>query len=203
MRRIDVRPGFAAFVLALAYFDTAGLFFPYFSAAALHEGGHLLALWALHGQLQRITLGFGDVQIRTAPLPPNAEALCALAGPAVNLLCAGLFLRSLPAFAGVSLALGAFNLLPVWPLDGGRLLRLALRQTRTARTWELLVGLLCCAALLGLGVWAAGRLQTGLWVLLPALLPAARLIWQGKTVAFPAENGYNNKINGLYAERPG
>ena len=47
MRRIDVRPGFALFVLALAYFDTAGLFFPYFSAAALHEGGHLLALWGL------------------------------------------------------------------------------------------------------------------------------------------------------------
>ena len=176
MRRIDVRPGFALFVLALAYFDTAGLFFPYFSAAALHEGGHLLALWGLHGQLQRVTLGFGDVQIRTAPLPPGAEALCVLAGPAANLLCAGLFLRILPEFAGVSLALGAFNLLPIYPLDGGRLLRLALRSTRAARQWELFVGLLCCAALLALGLWAARRLQTGLWVLLPALIPAARLL---------------------------
>ena len=176
MRRIDVRPGFALFVLALAYFDTAGLFFPYFSAAALHEGGHLLALWGLRGQLQHVTLGFGDVQIRTAPLPPGAEALCALAGPAANLLCAGLFLRILPEFAGVSLALGAFNLLPIFPLDGGRLLRLALRSTRAARQWELFVGLLCCAALLALGLWAARRLQTGLWVLLPALIPAARLL---------------------------
>ena len=180
MRRIDVRPGFAVFVLALAYFDTAGLFFPYFSAAALHEGGHLLALRGLRGQLQHVTLGFGDVQIRTAPLPPGAEALCALAGPAANLLCAGLFLRILPEFAGVSLALGAFNLLPVYPLDGGRLLcallRLALRNTRAARTLELLVGLFCCAALLALGLWAAWRLQTGLWVLLPALIPAARLL---------------------------
>ena len=176
MRRIDVRPGFALFVLALAYFDTAGLFFPYFAAAALHEGGHLLALWALHGQLQHVTLGFGDVQIRTAPLPPGSEALCALAGPAANLLCAGLFLRILPEFAGVSLALGAFNLLPIFPLDGGRLLRLALRNTRAARTLELLVGLFCCAALLALGLWAAWRLQTGLWVLLPPLLPAVRLL---------------------------
>ena len=130
----------------------------------------------LHGQLQRVTLGFGDVQIRTAPLPPGAEALCALAGPAANLLCAGLFLRILPEFAGVSLALGAFNLLPIFPLDGGRLLRLALRSTRAARQWELFVGLLCCAALLALGLWAARRLQTGLWVLLPALIPAARLL---------------------------
>lgn len=191
MRRIDVRPGFALFVLALAYFDTAGLFFPYFAAAALHEGGHLLALWALHGQLQHVTLGFGDVQIRTAPLPPGAEALCALAGPAANLLCAGLFLRILPEFAGVSLALGAFNLLPIFPLDGGRLLRLALRNTRAARTLELLVGLFCCAALLALGLWAARRLQTGLWVLLPALIPTVRLLQTrgGKTVAFPLEKG--------------
>ena len=176
MRRIDVRPGFALFVLALAYFDTAGLFFPYFAAAALHEGGHLLALAGLRGQLQHVTLSFGDVQIRTAPLPPGAEALCVLAGPAANLLCAGLFLRILPEFAGVSLALGAFNLLPIYPLDGGRLLRLALRSTRAARQWELFVGLLCCAALLALGLWAARRLQTGLWVLLPALIPAARLL---------------------------
>ena len=109
-------------------------------------------------------------------LPPGAEALCALAGPTANLLCAGLFLRILPEFAGVSLALGAFNLLPIFPLDGGRLLRLALRNTRAARTLELLVGLFCCAALLALGLWAARRLQTGLWVLLPALIPAARLL---------------------------
>lgn len=191
MRRIDVRPGFAVFVLALAYFDTAGLFFAYFAAAALHEGGHLLALAGLRGQLQRVTLGFGDVQIRTAPLPPGAEALCALAGPAANLLCAGLFLRILPEFAGVSLALGAFNLLPIFPLDGGRLLRLALRSTRAARTLELLVGLFCCAALLALGLWAAWRLQTGLWVLLPALIPAVRLLQTrgGKTVAFRLKKG--------------
>ncbi len=166
MRRIDVRPGFALFVLALAYFDTAGLFFPYFSAAALHEGGHLLALWGLRGQLQRVTLGFGDVQIRTAPLPPGTEALCALAGPAANLLCAGLFLRILPEFAGVSLALGAFNLLPIFPLDGGRLLRLALRSTGAVCGASLLRGAAGAGAVGGAAaangaVGAAARADTG------------------------------------------
>ncbi|MEI3065466.1 MAG: site-2 protease family protein [Oscillospiraceae bacterium] len=56
------------------------------------------------------------------------ELLAALAGPLVNLVCGALFGMRSPAFAAYSLMLGIYNLLPVWPLDGGRAVRCALAQ---------------------------------------------------------------------------
>ena len=70
------------------------------------------------------------------PEDPKVEGLIAVAGPAVNfalaLLAAPLFLIAaegsvaievLKSFVGFNLALGIFNLLPAFPMDGGRILR--------------------------------------------------------------------------------
>lgn len=56
------------------------------------------------------------------------ELIVAAAGPAVNLMLAAVSSRVSAglAFAGVNLALGMFNLLPVGELDGSRILRCAL-----------------------------------------------------------------------------
>jgi Zn-dependent protease len=95
------------------------------AAAALHEGGHLLACAGLGVEVRRLRLtALGavlDTDVRCGS--GREELLVALAGPAVNLCSvpAGLWGHR-RLFAGASLLLGLFNLLPVVPLDGSRAL---------------------------------------------------------------------------------
>lgn len=104
------------------------------TAAALHEGGHLLAACLLHVRPSRMTIGaFGArIGLDDYLLSYRDEACIAAAGPAVNLLSAAAALLSLHLrgggderllfFAAASLALAAVNLLPMRTFDGGRVL---------------------------------------------------------------------------------
>ncbi len=113
----------------------------FFVSILLHELGHAVAA-LLHGLRTRsITLFiFGGVaQLEKDPKDGRAEFWMAAAGPLVSLMLAGLFYASAslpfvgPATAAVAkylalinLILALFNLVPAFPMDGGRLLRGAL-----------------------------------------------------------------------------
>jgi stage IV sporulation protein FB len=99
------------------------------SAAALHELGHWLVLRLLGVRVTRLRLGvFGAVlETDSGRLSYGQELAAVLAGPGTNLLCALALTAAGPGLeeaAGAHLVLGAFNLLPVRPLDGGRALYL-------------------------------------------------------------------------------
>ncbi|MCD8161495.1 MAG: site-2 protease family protein [Clostridiales bacterium] len=137
-------------------------------SAALHEGGHLWAcrLCRVRVRAVRITVWGAELLLEELHRPLRRLAVAG-AGPAVSLLCAFAAAFAFPRqgwaqlFAGASLILGLFNLLPVPPLDGGRIL-LALLE------------------LAGLGVRAEGvvsRLTTALLVL--SLAPGAALALAG------------------------
>ena len=98
------------------------LVFSFYAAAAIHESCHILALRLFHIPIYSITLSISGAVIQTAPLPPKQEFLCAAAGPAGSFLCV-LFLRFLPLVAIFGLIQGIYNLLPIYPMDGGRMLR--------------------------------------------------------------------------------
>lgn len=193
--KVKVEPGFAAFVL-LAYLLAGEAVWPLLLAAALHELAHLAAMGAIGCRAEAITLRFADVKIDAAPMGYLAEIVCALAGPAANLLCCWLFRTRAPAFAAVSLLLGCYNLLPVQALDGGRALRAALSLLISADTAQRIctavsVGL--CAALVLSAGYAAAFCGAGIWPLLAAGTLALRLIRLGprkeKQVAFAAAGG--------------
>lgn len=106
-------------LLLLAPLD---LVFSFYAAAAIHESCHILALRLFHIPIYSMTLSISGAVIQTAPLPPKQEFLCAAAGPAGSFLCV-LFLRFLPLVAIFGLIQGIYNLLPIYPMDGGRMLR--------------------------------------------------------------------------------
>lgn len=100
-------------------------------AALCHELGHYFVLRAVGGRVERIRISPFGAEMCLAQRPIlsyGREAMAVAAGPAVNLVLAyllahcGLWWESLYTFAGAQMILGAFNLLPVRPLDGGRLL---------------------------------------------------------------------------------
>lgn len=113
-----------------------------FASVLLHEFGHALTARRFGIRTRRIVLWpiGGVAQLEGQPRTPRQELLIALAGPAVNFaLAAGLWsLTALGILPGgglvtslllANLTLGVFNLLPAFPMDGGRVLR-ALLATR-------------------------------------------------------------------------
>lgn len=93
-----------------------------FSAALIHECCHLLALWAFHVPIMGIKIRTTGAEIQTAPIKAFEEFLCAAAGPAGSFLCLTLY-RPFPFLALCGFLQGIYNLLPIYPMDGGRMLR--------------------------------------------------------------------------------
>lgn len=176
MRGIRVTPGFAAALCLLGWCDLrlCGLFL---LALALHEAAHLTALALFRRPVLGLTLSAGGAKIETEALTLRQEALSAAAGPLVNLLSGALTLRCVPAFSAVSLGLAAVNLLPLYPLDGGRILRAALLSRlppeRTERILRLAVWLTCSTLMVG-ACWLTVWRQAGLWPIFAALVLLCR-----------------------------
>ena len=91
------------------------------AAAGIHEAGHLLAIRLLGADARKIQVGSTGAKIHTCFSDPWREFLCAAAGPAAGLLLL-LAARWFPRIAVCGLVQSIYNLLPVYPLDGGRML---------------------------------------------------------------------------------
>jgi Zn-dependent protease/predicted transcriptional regulator len=156
-----------------------------FVSVILHELGHSLVARRRGVKIAGITLFvFGGVsQMQEEPSDPGAEFQVAIVGPAISLALAGLFgllgllaqqppaVALLRYLAGINLALTFFNMLPAFPLDGGRVLRAILwralkslaRATRTA----VRVGRVVALAIIAFGVFQLlGGHPGGLWLML-------------------------------------
>lgn len=104
-----------------------------FFIVLLHELGHCFANKCFNMHVEKILIyPFGGVASMELPQKAYQEAIMAIAGPFVNvLLIPPLFLlknsfpneSSLSQIFNVNFMLLVFNLLPAFPMDGGRVLR--------------------------------------------------------------------------------
>ncbi len=130
----------------------------FFACVVLHELGHSLTARRYGVRTPRILLMpiGGMAEMDRIPRKPSAELLITIAGPAVNFVIAAVLLgvmwQSLWSGEGIpeygfkelgfqllvaNVMMGTFNLLPVFPMDGGRILRalLATRLPYLRATW--------------------------------------------------------------------
>lgn len=170
--------------LFLLLTDTPILLAALLPAALLHELAHYAVLRLCGVRTARFTLtGLGASLYvpELHRLSYGAELLSAAAGPLMNLLLWVLLSltgrEELTLFAGAQMVLGVLNLLPVRPMDGGRILWLAtayLTEPYTADRVATAVGLAASSALLALCLWLVLTTGSGLFLLLGALWLAYR-----------------------------
>ncbi len=137
-----------------------------FGSVLLHELGHALVARRFKiGTREIVLLPIGGAAlIEDADTTPRQDLLIAFAGPAVSLMLAAAAWalsavssgNTLVRFAQLNLILGLGNLIPAFPLDGGRILRAALTG------WMGRVRATTMAAKLGRFI-AVGLVVTAFW----------------------------------------
>jgi len=101
-------------------------------AAAIHELFHLAAIKILGGTIYQIKIGITGAVISMGTMSNAREMLCAAAGPAGSYLL--LFLSNMyPELAICGLIQGTFNMLPIYPSDGGRILKCVLSYFNSSK----------------------------------------------------------------------
>lgn len=173
--RIEVRDGFAVLLAALWCVDSTNVLPLFLLAAAVHEAGHLLVLYLSGGRMHRLTLTCCGAVLRCAlPKGRYARAAVCLAGPAASFaLTAAANALGAYRLAGASALLGAFNLLPMPPLDGGMALsHLAAGRFPAARQGITLLAV-SCLLLAGVRLWQMGG---GIWLLLTGVLISTQTV---------------------------
>jgi len=157
----------------------------FFASIVVHELAHSWVALRYKIPVHRITLFiFGGVsQIAGEPPSASAEFFIAIVGPLTSFALAAVFFLMEPLLANIAPALavakylalingmlGLFNLVPGFPLDGGRVLRAivwgSIRNFRRATVIAANTGRFCGFAFIMAGVWLAlgGNLINGIWI---------------------------------------
>lgn len=96
-------------------------------ASAVHELCHIAVLRLLGVRIFLVSASAAGIKIETEAMSNYKEILSALAGP-VGGLCLVTLWRIAPQLSICAFAQSTFNLIPVYPFDGGRVLRGCIHQ---------------------------------------------------------------------------
>ncbi len=170
-----------------------------FGIVLMHEFGHALACRSVGGRAEKIILWpLGGIAFVQPPRRPGAVLWSIAAGPLVNLVlvpvtiglvaaAAALWPEQIPAvhdylfwLMAINITLLAFNLLPIYPLDGGQIVQALLwffvGYTKSL-LWSAWFGLIC-AVVLGIVMIILGNM----WLVIMALFVGWQS-WRGIVIA--------------------
>lgn len=140
MKKIKINYSILIVILITWLFGFLRQYLFMFLILFMHEAAHLLVMAYKEIGISQIKIDPFGINIRTNKnliKEPDKEILTSLAGPFINILSAFFvfvlvkdkpFNRDISFFMGANLSIGFFNLLPVFPLDGGRALKAALSK---------------------------------------------------------------------------
>ena len=138
--------------------------FAFMIAATVHEVFHIAAITLLKIPIRSVHIGMRGMIIETPSMYPKQELLCAAAGPLGGMLLL-LFLREIPLIAMVGMIQSLYNLLPIYPTDGGRILRCItsmILSEKAADTLIYIIEILTQSAILGCCIFASIWLHLGI-----------------------------------------
>ncbi len=146
------------------------------AAAAFHELCHWLAIRLCSGQWEGVKVYSFAAHLPLPEMSRGREILCALAGPMGGLSLL-LLARWMPRLALCAALQSAYNLLPIYPLDGGRALQsglLLLLPPPIAAAVCRGLELLCKIGICLLALYGCFGLHLGIFPLLLAALLLVR-----------------------------
>lgn len=169
--RVTVFPRFCVFAALMLIIVPFPWFLGWMIAALIHEFFHCMALWACGKKVFRIQIDIGGAQIIADQLTDGQTVFCSLAGP----MGGGLLVFLSPHFPRLALCAlmqTVYNLVPIFPLDGGRALYGLSRMLFSDRISQWIcrtVEWVLAAFVMSLSVYAALILHMGM---LPIVLAA-------------------------------
>ena len=182
----DLPDRFRGWEPALYWIVGAAVAVLFFASVLAHELSHALVARRFGISVRDITLFIfgGAASLEGDARSPRQEALIAFAGPLSSLVIGGVllglgfvwdqeqFLAIIGWLAVINLSLGAFNLIPGFPMDGGRILRAIIWKVRgdqyAATRNAAAVGRAFGYLMIGLGAFIAfqGNVFSGIWLAL-------------------------------------
>ena len=156
--------------------------------AFIHEMCHYLAILACSRKSAQVGLYSFAARMNLPEMGRGKELFCALAGP-VGGLCLVLLAPWFPRLALCAGAQSLYNLLPVYPLDGGRALRCLLHlffAPSVAEIAEALITWITIGALILLSIYGAFYLDLGFLPLLASVI----LVFRANDAKMPCKAGH-------------
>lgn len=116
---VTITPGFCIIIAISLLVLPLKWVVGWFGAVAVHELAHMIAMALLGVRIMGVKLDVGGAIIQTGEMFAWQELICGLAGPLFGMLPV-VFSMYVPYMSVCAWILSVYNLIPVYPLDGGR-----------------------------------------------------------------------------------
>nr|WP_232337031.1 site-2 protease family protein [Lysinibacillus timonensis] len=147
--KMVIHPLFLPLLFGMVLYGDVAYYAMILTSLLVHEFGHLIAAWLVKVKVERCVIMpyGGEIELVGGySLNPKKQLFIALGGPIATLCCIMVTPLLDPLFAEpflkIQVILLLINLIPIWPLDGGRIVfSIILLFSGNARNYELFLSI--------------------------------------------------------------